>query len=54
MKLKPYRRHSFPQRYTREDIELLAAVDEAHETLSGPATQKLLQRGLPRFWGSEI
>ena len=41
---KPYRRRRFPQRYTREDAELLAAVDEAHDTLSGPATQKILQR----------
>ena len=41
---RPYRRHRFPQRYTRADIELLAQVDEAHETLSGPATQKILQR----------
>ncbi len=24
VKPKPYRRHRFPQRYTREDIELLA------------------------------
>src|SRR5689334_3702137 len=37
------------QRYTRADIELLAAVDEAHETLSGPATQKILQRELYDF-----
>lgn len=41
---KRYRRHRFPARYTRADIELLAQVDEAHETLSGPATQKILQR----------
>jgi len=34
-----YRRHRFPQRYTRADIELLATVDGAHETLSGPATR---------------
>lgn len=39
-----YRRHRFPQRYTRADIELLAAVDEAHETLSGPATKRILER----------
>ena len=39
-----YRRHRFSARYRREDIELLAAVDAAHETLSGPATQKILQR----------
>jgi len=40
----PYRRHRFPQRYTHADIELLATVDEAHETLSGPATRRILQR----------
>lgn len=27
----------------RADIEHLAGVDEGHETLSGPATQKILQ-----------
>jgi len=40
----PYRRHRFPQRYTRADIELLATVDEAHENLSGPATRRILER----------
>ena len=49
VKPKPYRRHRFPQRYTREDVELLAEVDTAHETLSGPATQKLLQRAYHDF-----
>ena len=44
VKEAPYRRHRFACRYRRADIELLAEVDEAHETLSGPATQKLLQR----------
>ena len=29
---------------TRADIELLASVDEAHETLSGPATRRILER----------
>ena len=38
------RRNQFPTRYTAEDIALLAEVDEAHEGLSGPATQKLLYR----------
>ena len=41
---KPYRRRRFPQRYTREDAALLASVDEAHDTISGPATRKILQR----------
>jgi transposase InsO family protein len=44
-----YRRHRFLQRYTPADIERLAQVDEAHETLSGPATQKILQRALHEF-----
>ena len=39
-----YRRRHFPERFTRADIELLAAVDEAHETLSGPATQRICER----------
>jgi hypothetical protein len=48
------RRHRFPTRYTRADIELLAQVDEAHETLSGPATRRILERefrdyGKPEF-----
>lgn len=49
VKPKRYRRRRFPTRYRRADIELLASVDEAHETLSGPATQKLLQRALHDF-----
>ena len=39
-----YRRHRFPRKYSRADVELLAALDEAHETLSGPATRKILER----------
>jgi hypothetical protein len=38
------RRHRFPQRYTRADIELLATVDEAHETLG----RRVLKTGVPR------
>ena len=49
IKPKLYRRHRFTKRYTREDIELLAAIDEAHDTLSGPATQKLAQRAYYDF-----
>jgi transposase InsO family protein len=45
-KVKPtlYQRHRFAQRYTAQDVELLARVDEAHETLSGPATRHILER----------
>jgi transposase InsO family protein len=49
VKEKQYRRNRFASRYTRADIELLAEVDEVHENLSGPATQKLLYRALHEF-----
>lgn len=41
---RSYRRNRFPRQYTTADIERLAEVDEAHENLSGPATQKILYR----------
>ena len=44
-----YRRHCFANRYTPADIELLAEVDEAHQSLSGPATQKVLERAFHEF-----
>jgi transposase InsO family protein len=49
VKPKQYRRRGFPTEYTRADVELLAEVDEAHETLSGPATRKLLDRAFYDF-----
>jgi transposase InsO family protein len=49
VKPKAYRRSRFARRYTREDIALLAEVDAAHEVLSGPATQKVLQRAYYDF-----
>lgn len=39
-----YIRHKFPRRYTDQDVTLLAYVDKAHGNLSGPATQRILQR----------
>lgn len=41
---KRYKRNRFASRYEIADIELLAAVDAAHQVLSGPATQKILHR----------
>jgi transposase InsO family protein len=46
---KRYSRRRFPSVYRRADIGLLAEVDEAHETLSGPATQKILHREYERL-----
>jgi transposase len=42
--LQPSRRRRFPGKYTDRDVQLLAAVDNAHERLSGPATQCILKR----------
>lgn len=47
------RRHRFAPRYTRADIELLASVDEAHETLSGPATRRILEREVQLYGKQE-
>jgi transposase InsO family protein len=49
VKPQAYRRRRFTSRYTREDIALLAEIDEAHQTLSGPAAKKLLQRACYTF-----
>ena len=48
-----YQRRRFPDRYTRADIELLASVDEAHETLSGPATRRILEREVELYGKQE-
>ena len=44
VRVKRSRRHRFAPLYSHQDVALLVSVDEAHETLSGPATQKILQR----------
>lgn len=49
VKVASYRRHRFASRFTRADVELLAQVDEAHETLSGPATKKILEREFGQY-----
>src|SRR5260370_27989301 len=46
---KTYHRRRFPSLYTRRDSEVLGEVDEADETLSGPATQKILYREFYEF-----
>ena len=48
-----YRRHRFPTRYSRIDTAHLAAVDEAHDTMSGPATRKILEREFGEYGNRE-
>jgi hypothetical protein len=43
----------FTCKYTREDIRLLAGLDELHGTLSGPATKKLCERAWQVFKQAE-
>lgn len=49
-----YRRHRFTSKYTRADVELLASVDEAHETLNGAATRKILEREWKEYERAEF
>jgi len=44
VRVSPPQRRRFPTRYTPSDIALLAAVDAAHEGLSGPAVRHILWR----------
>lgn len=48
-----YRRRRFPQRFTPADIEMLASVDEAHETLRGAATRRILEREVELYGKQE-
>ena len=52
--LKPSNRPCYQRHYTPADIELLAAVDEAHESLSGPATRHILKREFEVYGKSEF
>ena len=51
---KPSLRPRFKRRYTPADVELLASVDQAHETLSGPATRHILKREFEVYGKSEF
>ncbi len=42
-------KHGFICRYTGADVALLAEMDTLHNTLSGPATKKLMGRALRVF-----
>src|SRR5882757_944766 len=44
-----YKRRKFAARYSEADVRLLAYVDQAHGTLSGPATRRILQREYNEF-----
>lgn len=50
---KRSRRPRFPRRYTAADVALLAAVDAAHEGLSGPAVRHILRREYEVFGKAE-
>jgi transposase InsO family protein len=39
----------FPRKFTLADVALLAETDALHDTLSGPATKKVMQRAVEKF-----
>jgi len=43
----------FTQKYTEQDIHLLAAMDERHDTPCGPAVKKLCERACEVFGQTE-
>jgi transposase InsO family protein len=49
---KTSNRHTFTKVYTPSDLLLLVQTDEAHQTLSGPATKKLFERAY-RVYGDK-
>ena len=49
----PVYRPCFPRRYTAADVTLLAAVDAAHQDLSGPAVRHILEREFQVFGKTE-
>ena len=51
---KPSLRPRFQRRYTAADVDLLAAVDQAHERLSGPATRHILKREFEVYGKAEF
>ena len=54
LKVAQYKRHRFPMKYTTRDIALLARTDELHDSLSGPATKKILEREWAVYGHSEF
>jgi len=54
VRLKPYQRHSFPTKYTREDQLLLSELDSDNERLSGKATAAIFKREYNLFGKSEF
>ncbi len=49
LKIKDYQRHRFTKIYGLKEIELLSAVDDAHNCLSGPATKRIIQEDYELF-----
>lgn len=54
IRVQAYQRCGFPRRYTDRDVALLAAVDQAHQWLSGPATKHILEREFAVFGKTEF
>ena len=53
VRIRVYKRHSFPSKYTREDQLLLAELDNNNERLSGKATVAIFKREYKLFGKDE-
>ena len=53
VRVRPYKRHSFPTKYTREDQLLLAELDNNNERLSGKATVAIFKREYHLYGNNE-
>ena len=49
IRIRPYQRHSFPSKYTRDDQPLLAELDSSNERLPGKATVAIFKREYTLF-----
>ena len=54
LKAREYKRNSFEQVYTRNDIELLAKTDNAHECLAGSTTIRIMNNDYDIFGKTEF
>lgn len=53
LQITPYKRHTFPTRYSPKDIALLAETDNIHQRLNGHATKHILMREYTVFGNTD-
>ncbi len=54
VRVRTYKRHCFPTKYTRQDQLLLAELDNSNERLSGKATVAIFKREYNLFGNNDF